>query len=195
MTIQMRGFVLLTIQAALVLTTAGKYEWERHTRPMVWVRAEPFGAGADKMQTLNGEGRYGQVQLYVNGCGLPTAKADVERDFEAPIDFGKPAMKSHRVLKIHARLTARNGSLIAVDAGELRAADVQEVSWDMRRPCAEARLLDIVDVYLPKSVPTPYTVKDGDTLWVLVTVPQSGPPRPVQLATSDAKGFHPWPSR
>jgi len=36
-----------------------------------------------------------------------------------------------------------------------------------------------------------YTVPTGTTLWALVTVPKSGPPRPIQLAISDAKGFHP----
>jgi hypothetical protein len=57
------------------------------------------------------------------------------------------------------------------------------------------RLLDIVDVYLPRDVQAPYTVAPGAALWALVTVPKSGPPRPVQLATSDAKGFHPWKSQ
>jgi hypothetical protein len=73
MTIRMRGFLLLAVQAALVLTVAAKYEWERHTRPMVWARAEPFGLSADHAKTLSGEGRYGRLQLYANGCGLATA--------------------------------------------------------------------------------------------------------------------------
>ncbi|MGA7155730.1 MAG: hypothetical protein WBY53_02720 [Acidobacteriaceae bacterium] len=195
MTIQMRGIALLMIQVALVLTTAGKYEWERHTRPMVWVRAEPFAVSADKARTLNGEGRYGQVQFDVTACGLPTGKAENVRDYIYGSDFGKPNYTSHKALNLNVRLMVRNGVLTAVDAGELRSADVQQVSWDMRRPCAEARLVDIANVYLPKGVPIPYTVKPGATLWVLVTVPEQGPPRPVELAISDETGFHPLPNQ
>lgn len=194
MTIQMRGVVLLLVQAALVLTTAGKYEWERHTRPMVWVRAEPFGFSVDKTRTLSGEGRYGQLQFDVNGCELPTTKAKDERDYGAALDYGRPSYSLHKVLNLNVRLAVRNGVLTAVDAGDVRTADVQQVSWDMRRSCTDARLLEIVDVYLPEGIPTPYTVKPGATLWVLATVPETGPPRPVELATSDASGFHPFPA-
>jgi hypothetical protein len=34
-------------------------------------------------------------------------------------------------------------------------------------------------------------VKGAPELWVEVTVPAEGPPRPIQLALSDASGFHP----
>jgi hypothetical protein len=181
----MRGFLLLAIQATMVLSVAAKYEWERHTCPTVWVRAEPFGLDADHMRTISGEGRYGRLQLHVDGCGLSTANVETEPD------YGN-VESSHKVLKTNVRTIARGGNLVAVDAGTLQAADVQEVQWDLRQPCTEARLLEIVDVYLPQNVQVPYTVPAGATLWALVTVPKSGPPRPVQLATSDAQGFHPW---
>ncbi len=187
MTVRMRGFALLAIQAALVLTVAAKYEWERHTRPAVWVRAEPFGVDAEHMRTISGEGRYGRLQLHVDGCGLSTAHAENE------LEYGN-AGRSHKVLKANVRTTTRGGTLVAVDAGTLHAADVQELQWDLRFPCKEARLLEIVDVYLPQNIQVPYTLPTGTTLWALVTVPKSGPPRPIQLGTSDAAGFHPWKS-
>ena len=185
MTRRMGGILLLAIQAALVLTVAAKYEWERHTRPTVWVRAELFGLDADHMRTISGEGRYGRLQLDIDGCGLATTKVETEADYG---NVGH----SHKVLKANVRTITRGGDLVAVDAGSLRAADVQQVEWDLRHPCKEARLLEIVDVYLPQNVQVPYTVPTGTTLWALVTVPKSGPPRPIQLAISDAKGFHPW---
>jgi hypothetical protein len=192
MTIRTRGFVLLVIQSVLVLSAAAKYEWERHTRPMVWARAQPFGLSAEHESTMSGEGRYGRLQLQANACGLPTAKAVNEPEYQGITEFEKQPSKWHKILKDNVRTIVRNGSLIAVDAGEIKAADVQEIYWDMRRPCTEAKLLNIVEVYLPQGMQTPYTVKPGETLWVLVTVPKSGPPRPVQLATSDTTGFHPW---
>jgi hypothetical protein len=181
----MRGFLLLAIQATMVLSVAAKYEWERHTRPTVWVRAEPFGLDTDHMRTISGEGRYGRLQLHVDVCGLSTANVETEPDYGS-------VGSSHKVLKANVRTIARGGTLVAVDAGTLRAADVQEVEWDLRQPCTEARLLEIVDVYLPQNVSVPYTVPAGATLWALVTVPKNGPPRPVQLATADPQGFHPW---
>ncbi len=79
-----------------------------------------------------------------------------------------------------------------MDAGAMRAADVQEVEWDLSSPCTEAKLRDSVNVYLPRDVQVPYSVPPGATLWALVTVPKSGPPRPVELAISGAQGFHAW---
>lgn len=195
MTTQKRGLILLAIQVALVLTVAAKYEWERHTRPTVWVRAEPFAISEEQPKTLSGEKRYGRLQLQADGCGLATANAETENEYMEGGIGPNYVAKSHRVLKANVRLIAQLGRLVAVDAGPIRAADVQEIYWDMRRPCTEARLLEIVDVYLPKDVSVPYTVPPGAKMWALVTVPQSGPPRPVQLAISDAKGFHPWKSQ
>jgi len=34
-------------------------------------------------------------------------------------------------------------------------------------------------------------LKQGQELWVEVTAPVSGPPRPIQLALSDSTGFYP----
>jgi hypothetical protein len=190
MNIRMRGLLLMAIQAALVLSAAGKYEWERHTRPTVWVRAEPFGTVPDMKQTLGGEGRYGQLQLHVDACGL--SRAESEEEYQP--DSMKPAGK-HRILRSDVRTIAQGGRLVAVDAGQIHSADVQSIEWDMRQPCKNARLQSNVEVYLPRGVKVPYTLKPGETLWALVTVPASGPPRPVQLAISDATGFHPWKSQ
>jgi hypothetical protein len=184
MTARTRGLLLLLLQTALVLSAAIRYQWERYTRPAVWVRVVPLGPNLPGKNTIGGEGHYGRVQLQVNACGLTTAQIETQQMYQ----HGKPA---NTAFSANIKTEVKNGKLIAVSAGKLQAADVQKAGWNSTHSCAEARLQQAVDVYLPPNIEVPYTLPDGTTLWALVTVPRSGLPRPIQLATSNAEGFHP----
>ena len=59
------GLILLLVQLVLVLSVAGKYLYERQTRPRVWTRATQFDPA------LPLRGRYLALQLLVDACGLP----------------------------------------------------------------------------------------------------------------------------
>ncbi len=70
----------------------------------------------------------------------------------------------------HARLEVRNGKLTAVVAqdGEL---------------IQNGRLFAPVDYFIPEHADDPSQRPAGEELWVEVTVPPKGPPRPIRLGT------------
>ena len=49
-------------------------------------------------------------------------------------------------------------------------------------PCDQMRLVDPVNFYIAEHARSPLPLASGAELWVEVTVPTKGPPRPVQLA-------------
>jgi hypothetical protein len=50
--------------------------------------------------------------------------------------------------------------------------------------CAHAMAARGLDYYIPDTARVPFPPKPGELLWVEVTVPPAGPPRPIQLAVS-----------
>jgi hypothetical protein len=52
--------------------------------------------------------------------------------------------------------------------------------------------LDVpVDFYLAEHTQSPLPLKPGQELWIEVTIPPQGPPRPVQLALKDNTAWTP----
>jgi uncharacterized membrane-anchored protein len=74
------------------------------------------------------------------------------------------------------RLSARNGKLTVepcpFDTG------VRVVRW----PGNSWQLVDPVAYFIPEHVPDPSRRAPGEELWVEVSVPRRGPPRPIRLA-------------
>jgi hypothetical protein len=169
------GLILVLVQVVLVLSVAGKYLYERQTRPRVWTRAAPFDPA------LPLRGRYLALQLMLDACGLP-------RDAEHTIPgYGA----GHPFWQWHVSLTTANGKLVPR----------LEKSWSPRtggrltlfadKPCDQATLSNEVMLFIPDRAQLPFPLRAVQELWVEVTLPQSGPPRPIQIALSGAGGFHP----
>jgi hypothetical protein len=186
----MRGLVLLAVQCVLVLTTAGKYVWERHTRPMVWTRVGVFNELELASISRDPENRYVAVQLLADACSLPARKPDQESDIDIAAE-DRGVYKHHPVRKDQVRTIARDGRLVVVEADEVPARGTEDIYWDLREPCTDARLLEIVKFYVRSTEAMPTKLQPGQSVWALVTVPKQGPPRPVELAVSDAAGWHP----
>jgi hypothetical protein len=169
------GLILVLVQVVLVLSVAGKYLYERETRPRVWTRATQFDP------SLPLRGRYLALQLMLDACGLP-------RDAEHMIP-GYPG--GHPFRRWNVSVTVVNGKL----------APRLEKSWSPRdggtltlfadKPCDQATLSNEVLLFIPDRARVPFPLPPGQELWVEVTVPPSGPPRPIQMALSSREGFHP----
>jgi hypothetical protein len=117
----------------------------------------------------------------LDACGLP-------RDAEHTI----PGYSGgHPFWRWDVSLTVANGKL----------APRLEKSWSPRaggtltlfadKPCDQATLSNEVMLFIPDRAQVPFPLKAGQELWVEVTVPPSGPPRPIQIALSSGGGFHP----
>ncbi len=179
--------VVLLIQLAIVSTVAGKYLYQRWTCPRVWVRTVAVDPG------LPMRGRYLSLRLTVDGCGstLPSAKAAVfARSINGAAIQGPYFVRASAIF--HADLKVVNNRLTAVYVREDQHGTVgQEVSVPPGAACDAMRLDAPVDFYLPEHAADASRVKPGQELWVEVTVPPKGPPRPVQLAVKDNGGWRP----
>jgi len=177
--------LLLAIQLVLVLSIAAKYLYERHTRPRVWVVAGVY----DPSQPLRG--RYLALQLRLNSCALPHDPKHFEQGF--PIfDEGRPTAK-HGPGRWNwdVSLETREGKLLPVlDEDARDPSKVAHLSHRENSPCDLATLSPGVEYFIPDTARPPSPLKPNQFLWVEVTVPAEGPPRPIQLALSDSSGFH-----
>ena len=183
------SLALLVIQLVLVSSIAAKYLYQRSTCPRVWTRTVMYDP------SLIMRGRYLSMQLTVDGCQstLPSAK---EAGFPRNLD-GVPNGTN---FSIAAKLPVVFPSKLAVNANKLIAirisdndevASGQDVIAISRASCDRMRLSDPVNFYLAEHATSPLPVKTGQELWVEVTIPPKGPPRPIQLALKDNGAWKP----
>jgi len=181
------SIALLVIQLLVVSSVAGKYLWERWRCPRVWTRAAAIDS------ELPMRGRYLSLQLTVDGCQstLPSAKlATFPRDLNGAVKPGLYILRPQPIT-FRANLKVENNKLVAVrpegqdiEGGEDPAAG-QEISAMPSAPCGQMTLTDGVDFYIADTAKSPLPLQPGQELWIEVTLPPTGPPRPIQLALKD----------
>ena len=176
MTRRNRGLMLLAVQVVLVLSIAGKYVYERKVYPRVWVRTSQLDP------SLPLRGRYLALSLAVDACSLPKDKAMFMNGYQAAPGFWRWRVKPE----------ASAGKLVPTLAGDTsRPEDTQDLTLWQNQTCDHATLSDVADYFIGDQAKTPFPLKPGQELWVEVTVPSSGPPRPIQLALKSAGDFKP----
>jgi hypothetical protein len=169
------GLILLLVQLVLVLSVAGKYLYERHTRPRVWTRTTQFDPD------LPLRGRYLAMQLVLDACNLP-------RDAEHKI---QRYPGRHPFWQWNVSLAAADGKLVPSMENARSPRSEGTLTLFADKPCDRATLNTEELLFIPDRAHLPLPLKPGQDLWVEVTVPSSGPPRPIQIALSSAGGFHP----
>lgn len=179
------SLALLVIQLALVSAVAGNYLWQRHSCPRVWTRAAAY----DPLLPMRG--RYLGLQLFVDGCSstLPSAKlAQFPRNSDGTVKYGGGfTIPGSQGVSFPAKLQVKDGHLLAVrpDGTESMLESMrstQRVSASPDAPCSEMRLEEPVMFFLSEHAQSPLPILPGQQLWIEVTVPPNGPPRPLQLA-------------
>jgi hypothetical protein len=179
--ISVASIALLAIQLALVSSVAAKYLYERKLCPKVWTRA----IAVDPESLMRG--RYLSLQLEVNGCQstLPTARQAIfGRNIDGTVSPSPYGIAS-RLVSFEANLVVRSNKLLALriptDSDQSRGQMVTALPGSS---CEAMRLADSVSFYLPDKVSVPGQTAESE-LWIEVTVPSQGPPRPLQLAWKD----------
>jgi hypothetical protein len=179
---------LLIIQLLLVSSIAGKYLYQRWRCPRVWTRAAAIDPD------LPMRGRYLSLQLTVDGCQstLPSAKlATFPRDVNGAIKSGPYILRPQPVV-FRANLKVENNKLVAVRVeGQEDLTAGEEVSAAPGASCDQMRLTDGVDFYIAEHARSPLPLQPGQELWIEVTVPPKGPPRPIQLALKQDGAWKP----
>jgi hypothetical protein len=165
------GLILLLVQLVLVLSVAGNYLYERQTRPRVWTRATQFDPN------LPLRGRYLALQLLLDACSLPQDAGHAIRTYSG----------LHSFWQWNVSLAAENGKLVPGVSPQGR----ETLTLFAGKPCDQATLSNQELLFIPDRAHVPLPLQPGQDLWVEVTVPSSGPPRPIQIALSSEAGFHP----
>jgi hypothetical protein len=182
------GLMVLAIQLAVVLSIGVKYAWERHHCPMVWTRAGQYDPSGPI------RGRYIALTLHASACGLP----------EDQQSWAVPAFIRNGAQVVGARQwrvvpAVKDGKLAPRVVSDTQPGPTQQLTLPKGADCSDARLDGTSDFFIPEHAKSPFPLKEGaavngvivyQQLWALVTVPPSGPVRPVELAVSDATGWH-----
>ena len=177
------SIVLLLIQLALVSTIAAKYLYQRRSCPRVWVRAAAYNP--DMVM----RGRYLSLRLTVDGCQstLPSAlHAVFPRNTDGTTKPTGFTVKSEYPVQFRARLKVEGNKLLAI-----RIPEADQTSKGVNviampdSSCDAMRINEPVDFYIAEHAADPTPLKPGQELWIEVTIPPQGPPRPLQLALKD----------
>lgn len=183
------SIALLVLQLLIVSTVAAKYFYQRATCPRVWTRAAAYDP------SLVMRGRYLSLQVTVDGCGstLPSAK---NAQFPRSID-GRPVGQTFSInapqpVWFQAKLVVKDHRLTVIRVPDSESTTgTQTVTAASGTPCDQMRLSQPVDFYIPEHANDPSWVKPGQELWIEITIPPKGPPRPLQLALKDNGAWKP----
>jgi hypothetical protein len=161
-----KGLILGAVQIAIVLSLGGKLVYDRATRPSVWVLCRVY----DPEHPIRG--RYIAENLQ-----MPAASFSGINPGESRPDWF--------VNQRWAYLTVENSRLVAKPDG------VGSGMWVSLRQNPDGTLSAIsqqpVLIFIPDNAQIPALAR-GDEMWVEVTVPKQGPPRPVRLAIRKPDG-------
>jgi len=161
-----KGLVVGLLHLLIVSSLGAKLLYDRETLPRLWVKTVPVDPN------LPIRGRYVrlQVEMELRGGHMNPGKT------------GSPGTSQQAHLR--ANLSAENGQLsAAVDERNgsvfiiVRSDDEGTVT----------RLSEPLAFFIPEHVADPSRRSADEELWVEVTVPKTGPPRPIRLGVRKAE--------
>ena len=177
------SIALLLVQLAIVSSIAGKYLYQRWTCPRAWTRAVAYDP------ELVMRGRYISAQIYVDSCGI---------SFPGTVPYTKSQLGKERLFHrdgvaiyyADGKIGVRENKLSVLNLVDEQDVQADNLGLGIRdeSPCADAYLTRPVDFYLSETAKSPFPLASGQELWVEVTVPPKGPPRPLALALKSADG-------
>ena len=114
------------------------------------------------------------------------------RDLNGVATGTKFTIRGEQMVEFPARLKVQGGKLLAIRVPESESqTGAQMVMAQPGWNCSEMRLETPVDFYIPEHAADPTPVKRGQELWIELTVPPKGPPRPLQLALKENGAWRP----
>ena len=155
MTPRSKGLLVAALHVLIIASIGAKFLYDRSHYPSLWVETAPYDPD------LPIRGRYVSIGI----------KVDVERsaadDASARNAYGFPV-----------RLEVRGDRLVAVPD------DVRGRQWvtSCRRDKTDCwQLGQRLAYFIPEHATDPSRRPQGEVLWAEVTVPPTGPPRPIRL--------------
>ncbi len=167
-----KGILLAVVQLALVASLGAKYAIDRARFPRVWAQTAAYDPD------LPIRGRYLSVRVRV----------DADRVYggsEVPQGNVVNFWSDQRDVTVRAE----DGHLVAYPAA--KPTGLRVTRWKARNGEVVAGLSEPVDYFLPEHAIDPSRRQAGEELWIEVTVPAKGPPRPIRLAVKKGDTFTP----
>lgn len=149
-----------SIARNIVLSLGAKLLIDRQRYPRVW--AETIAYDPDSPI----RGRYLSVRLQIED----------ERVYSEP--SAEPPQQNRWMDMRNAKLGVENGHLVAFPSDDWTGIQVAQRT---RGDQTVVALEQPVDFYIPEHIPDPSQRSLVERLWVEVTVPPKGPPRPIRL--------------
>lgn len=164
-----KGLIIALVHVCIVSSLGAKLLYDRTVRPRVWVLAAPY----DPEMPIRG--RYVSLQLVLETRGIkeapatgsgwvPPQPAVLRIENNRLLAEGDPSKTGYHPEGAHIRFVQRQESKLAV----------------LDKP---------VSFFIPEHITDPSLRQPGEELWVEVTIPRKGPPRPIQLGVK--KGNEP----
>lgn len=167
MNLRVKGIVIAALQVGLVASLGAKLLYDRDTLPRAWAMAAPYDPD------LPIRGRYVSLQLNVESKGIvepkpgpgwqPPQGVTLRSEGGLLVADPRPVKRGNNPGASHLRFIQRQGSKIAV----------------LDRP---------VPFFIPEHIPDPSRRAPDEELWVEVTIPKKGPPRPIRLGVRKGGG-------
>ena len=183
------SIALLVIQLLIVSSIAGKYLYQRERCPKVWVQAAAY----DPEMVMRG--RYLSLRLAIDGCQstLPSAfRAVFPRNSDGTTKPNGFRVNWQISFQFKAKLKVEDKRLLAIRIPEAdEHSKGVSVTAFPDSSCDAMRLTEPVDFYIAEHATDPSHLQPGQELWMEVTVPPIGPPRPLQLALKDNGAWKP----
>ncbi|NTV73436.1 MAG: hypothetical protein HGA66_04435 [Holophaga sp.] len=171
-----KALLLAALQVVLAASLGGKLLLDRASRPRFWVKTLPVDPDAPI------RGRYVslRVELPMKGtvrvAAMPTGLFGEE-------DKAKGILR-YQMIRLVPEAQVLNGELAPAPAGPdpgFHSATLRRKGDDPAMAPWVAQLDEPLAYFIPEHVPDPSRRGPGEELWVEVTLPRKGPPRPIRL--------------
>ncbi|MBI1745357.1 MAG: hypothetical protein HYR55_02070 [Acidobacteria bacterium] len=154
-----KGLILALIHILLVSSLGGKLLIDRSRLPRIWIPTAPVDP------ELPIRGRYIRLLVEADASRLAVKVATSAKTW------------------VHVNFQAENGKLLALPA---TASDGVAAYLTGSGAAARIQTVDPMACFIPEHVPDPSRRAPDEELWVEVTVPHKGPPRPIRIGVKKA---------
>lgn len=173
MTSRAKGIALAAIQVLIVLSLGGRLLYDRATLPRGWVKVQTY----DPDLPIRGRYLWEQLRMPAYGFTVET-KTDDSRN---PRWYNNSQWAYYSV---------RDGIVIASSTGSQSQAGGWVWVWKNGDGSETAQSDNSVFFFIPDTA-NPPPLQRGEEMWMEVTLPKKGPPRPIRMALKHNGQFTP----
>lgn len=171
-----KAVLVALIHVAIVSTLGAKLLYDRATCPRVWLQTQNYDPN------LPIRGRYVSLRPLFDDPKPPKSLPSNEFNRMAAFNYSME----------QGTISVVNGKAVVTlnDSKNLQNA-IQFTRTSNGPGTAYLTTYEPVLYFIPDTAANPSSLKRGEELWVEVTIPHKGPPRPIQLAIKSAGSWKP----